>query len=57
VIRTAKVERGPVAPLAPVARHTAEGLEYASAAMVTLSGPEQEAFLRAHEQLKTERPE
>jgi ATP-dependent DNA ligase len=53
VIGTAKGERAPVALLA---RHTGEGLEYAGAAMVTLADPEREAFWRLSEELKTERP-
>jgi DNA ligase D-like protein (predicted ligase) len=53
VIGTARGERAPVALLA---RLTSEGLEYAGAAMVTLADPEREAFWRANELLKTERP-
>ncbi len=53
VIGTARGERAPTALLA---RETAEGLEYAGSAMVTLPDPDRETFWRTNEQLKTERP-
>ncbi len=52
VIGTARGERAPTALLA---RETADGLEYAGSAMVTLPEPDRETFWRLNELLKVER--